>query len=355
MSTPPPTPPIPPNIAEITAPMLLGSLWNWTLYGVLVVQLYVYSYNFPGDRTSLKLLVYSVFLIETLQTALTGADLYYWLVSGFGNLERLTSPHLSGFDVPIIGSIVSLAVQFFFVYRIWVLSGRSSWFLIVCVIICLCSITAAVAACYGGVYVYLHKKFVSGRVLKVLALTWLSGNALGDILIAGSMLFHLGRRRSEGGGNFSDHALSKVVRLTVETNVLTTTVGIISLLMVAIFPDKRWFTCPTAILGKLYSNTLLVSLNNRISLREGHRAVVKSPPGTFAFTASSQPTSEFMHVEFKMPSAAVIVAGSSEDYAGQDTSQIFGGQDDVESLAMSSARTTSQPYRNLAYIGSSQA
>ncbi|KAH9035520.1 hypothetical protein EDB85DRAFT_2143686 [Lactarius pseudohatsudake] len=348
MSTLPPTPPIPPNIAEITAPMLLGSLWNWTLYGVLIVQLYVYSYNFQGDRTPLKLLVYSVFLIETLQTALTGADLYYWLVSGFGNLERLTSPHLSGFDVPIIGSIVSMAVQFFFVYRIWVLSGRSSWFLI-------CSITAAVAACYGGVYVYLHKKFVSGRVLKVLALTWLSGNALGDILIAGSMLFHLGRRRSEGGGNFSDHALSKVVRLTVETNVLTTTVGIISLLMVAVFPDKRWFTCPTAIIGKLYSNTLLVSLNNRISLREGQRAVVRSPPGTFAFTASSQPTSEIMHAEFKMPSAALLVGGSSEDCARQDTSQIFGGKDDVESLAMSSARTTSQPYRNPAYIGSSQA
>ncbi|KAH8989207.1 hypothetical protein EDB86DRAFT_3081207 [Lactarius hatsudake] len=324
------TPPVPPNIAEITAPLLLGALWNWTLYGVLVVQLYVYSYNFPGDRTLLKLLVYSVFLIETLQTALTGADLYYWLVSGFGNVERLPFPHLSGFDVPIIEAIISLVVQFFFAYRIWVLSGRlrSSWFLIVCVVICLCSIAAAVTACYGGVYVYLHKKFVSGRLLKVLALTWLSGNALGDILIAGSMLFYLGRRRSEGGGYFSDHALSRIVRLTVETNVLTTTVGIISLLMVAIFPDKRWFICPTAILGKLYSNTLLVSLNNRISLREGHRAVVGSPPGTFAFTASSQPTSEIMHVEFKMPSAAVIVAGSSEDCTGQDTSQIIGGKDD---------------------------
>ncbi|KAH9071141.1 hypothetical protein EDB83DRAFT_2221234, partial [Lactarius deliciosus] len=122
---------------------LLGALWNWSLYGVLVVQLYVYSYNFPGDRTLLKLLVYSVFLIETLQTALTGADLYYWLVSGFGNVERLTFPHLSGFDVPIIEAIVSLVVQFFFAYRIWVLSGRrrSSWFLIVCVIICLVSLS----------------------------------------------------------------------------------------------------------------------------------------------------------------------------------------------------------------------
>ncbi|KAI9446100.1 hypothetical protein H4582DRAFT_1903448 [Lactarius indigo] len=355
MSTPPPTPPALPNLEEIIAPMLLGALWNWTLYGVLVVQLYVYTYNFPGDRTPLKLLVYSIFLIETVQTALTGADLYYWLVSGFGNIGRLTSPHLSGFDVPIIGSIVSLAVQFFFVYRIWILSERSYRFLFIGVIICLCSITAVVGACIGGVYVYIHKKFVTGRVLKVLALIWVSGNALSDILIAASMLYHLVRRRSEGGRNYSDHVLSKVVRLTIETNVLTMTVGIVSLLMFAIFPDKRWFTCPTAILGKLYSNTLLVSLNNRISLREGHRTVVTSPPGTFAFTASSQPTSEIMHTEFKRPSTAVLIASSSEDYTGQDTSQNFGGQDDVESFTTGTPRITSQSYRNQAYVGSSGA
>ncbi|KAH9068067.1 hypothetical protein EDB83DRAFT_678257 [Lactarius deliciosus] len=257
------------NDVCFTTFQILGALWNWTLYGVLVVQTYVYSYNFSGDRILLKLLVYSVFLVETVQTALTGADLYYWFGSGFGHLDHLTV-HLSGFDVPIIGSVVSLTIQVFFVYRIWVLSGRSSWFL--CLLICLFSIVAAVAAFYGGVYAYSHNKFLNLRLTKTLALTWLSGNAMADILIAGSLLFHLGRRRREGG-QFSDHALSKVVRLTIETNVLTTTVGIVSLLMIAIYPDKRWFTCPTAILGKLYSNTFLVSLNNRISLREGRRAV----------------------------------------------------------------------------------
>jgi hypothetical protein len=118
----------------------------------------VYSYNFPGDRSLIKLLgmyyvgvllvvpsalinsssaVYSVFLLETVQTALTGADLYYWFVTGFGNPAHLASPSLSPVDVPIIGSIVSFTVQLFFVYRIWVLGGRSSWPL--CLLICLVS------------------------------------------------------------------------------------------------------------------------------------------------------------------------------------------------------------------------
>ncbi|KAH9001875.1 hypothetical protein EDB86DRAFT_407032 [Lactarius hatsudake] len=203
-------PSVPSNVAEIAAPMLLGALWNWTLYGVLVVQIYVYSYNFPEDRRLVKLLVYSVFLVETLQTALTGADL--------GNMDHLTAPYVSPFDVPIIGAIVALIVQCFFVYRIWVLSRRSPWFL--CLLICLFSIVAAGAGLYGGTYTHVRKKFASGRMLKVLALTWVSGNASADVLIANSLLFYLVRRRREGG-HFSDHTLSKVVRLTIETNVLT--------------------------------------------------------------------------------------------------------------------------------------
>jgi len=309
------TPPVPSNVEDIAAPMMMGALWNWSLYGVLMVQLYVYSYNFPGDRTLLKILVYSVFLVETLQTALTGADLYYWFVSGFGNMDHLTAPYVSAFDVPIIASIVSLTVQLFFVYRIWILSGRSSRFL--CLVICLCSTVDAVAALCGGIYTHVHEKFASGRALKILALTWLTGNTLSDILITGSMLFHLRRRRKDG--YFGDHALSRIVRLTVETNVLTTTVGIVSLLMVAIFPDKTWFTCPTAILGKLYSNTLLVSLNNRISIRDGHGAVARSPAVTFALATHSQPIVEIVQVDLKRPSGQ----GSLEDGAGQDTSRVF--------------------------------
>jgi hypothetical protein len=75
--------------------------------------------------------------VETLQTALTGVDLYHWFVSGFGNINGLVNPYMSSFDVPIIGSIVSFTVQLFFVYRIWVLSGGSSRFL--CLSICLVS------------------------------------------------------------------------------------------------------------------------------------------------------------------------------------------------------------------------
>ncbi|KAH9035704.1 hypothetical protein EDB84DRAFT_1561133 [Lactarius hengduanensis] len=245
-------PPIPPNVAEIAAPMLLGALWNWTLDSSSGED--VYSYNFPGDRTLVKLLVYSVFLVETLQTALTGADLYYWFVSGFGNMGHLTAPYESPFDVPIIGAI-EIVMASMLAYLSRESSHRSLTLVpIFHFLTSQFSIVAAAAGLYGGIYTHVRKKFASGRMLKVLALTWVSGNASADILIAGSLLFYLGRRRREGCGQFSEHALSKVVRLIIETNVLTTTVGIVTLLTVAIFPVGDSTTFHTFDDSSQYSN-----------------------------------------------------------------------------------------------------
>jgi len=160
-------PPVPPDAVALAAPLLFGVLWDWTLYGSLMVQIYVYSYNFREDKRILKLLVYAIFFIETLQTALSGADLYYWFGSGYGNIDHLSDPYASAFDVPIIGSIVSGAVQFFFVYRIWVLSDKKWW---LCVIISVFSALDTIAAFAGGIYADVSRKFISGQSLKIIAL-----------------------------------------------------------------------------------------------------------------------------------------------------------------------------------------
>jgi hypothetical protein len=86
-----------------------------------------------GDNSA----AYTVFLLETVQTLLTGVDLYHWFASGFGHMDNLANPRMSPFDGPIIGSVVSLTVQLFFAYRLWVLSDKKSWWL--CMAICVVS------------------------------------------------------------------------------------------------------------------------------------------------------------------------------------------------------------------------
>ncbi|KAF8498184.1 hypothetical protein F5888DRAFT_228147 [Russula emetica] len=169
----------------------------------------------------------------------------------------------------MMGSFVALIVQFFFVYRIWVLSEKRWWWL--CVIICLLSIFGAYEAFAAGVLSYLFGAFIKGAALQYLEMTWLITNTRSDLLIAFAMLYHL-RRIWAKDGHLSNHVLVSIVRLIVETNLATTTVSFASLLMVLLYPEKNWYVCPTFVLGKLYSNTLLVSFNNRISIRDTYSA-----------------------------------------------------------------------------------
>ena len=92
--------------------------------------------------TDTYFVVYSIFFLETVQTAFTGVDIYNWFAAGFGNIEDLLSKSFNFLDVPILGSVVSLSVQFFFAYRILVLGKKRSWWL--CVIICLVNLSQKV-------------------------------------------------------------------------------------------------------------------------------------------------------------------------------------------------------------------
>jgi len=265
-AAPPPTDPssipIPPNISEITGPLLFGPIVNWALYGVLCVQIYVYSYNFPQDKPIVKFIAYFVFVVETVQTALSGADVYYWFVQGFGNMERLTEAHFAPIDIPIIHAIVAPVVKGYFCYRIWTLNKR---LLKLCIVIALNTLVSLVGAAWGGIAVLKTGKFssVSGASLYV----WSISSALADILITTAMMLLLIRARCDGG-RFSNFVMLRLVRLTIETNALTTVVAIATIIFYAAIPHHIYFVFTTGICGKLYTNTLLVSLNNRIYFRD---------------------------------------------------------------------------------------
>jgi hypothetical protein len=63
-------------------------------------------------------------VLETVQTALTGSDVYYWFIAGFGDVERLGHSHFAPIDLALLGAFISLVVQGYFCYRIWVLKNK---------------------------------------------------------------------------------------------------------------------------------------------------------------------------------------------------------------------------------------
>ncbi|KAK6984825.1 hypothetical protein R3P38DRAFT_339649 [Favolaschia claudopus] len=280
MSSPSPLPPLPPHIEKLTAPLVIGELLGTYLFGILTVQLYLYHLNFPRDAPYIKLLVYSVFTIDLAATVMCFADAYHWFASGYGNLLALNDVWLSGFDTPMLGAWLAAIVQCFYAYRLWTINKYT---LPVVIIVVGGALAQVIAGIYGAVLVRVRLRHYLCTTLSVLnkahrAVTFAAagprvlnaayvvniGAAAVDVLIAITMTIILMRSRS----NIHAHAhtkfiVKKIINLTVETNLLSSTLAVLTVILLVGVPGTNYFTAPSIMLGKIYSNSLLLMLNNR--------------------------------------------------------------------------------------------
>jgi hypothetical protein len=82
--------------------------------------------------------------------------------------------------------------------------------------------------------------------VEIFPIIWLVGSVVTDGIITVSMLYLLKRGRSEETSLSTENAISKIVRLTVETNLLTTAVAIMAFVSYAAtfmgerLPETNW-------------------------------------------------------------------------------------------------------------------
>jgi hypothetical protein len=251
------------NVVQLAAPLIFGVLVNYFLFGILTLQLYIYSYSFPGDKISIKLLIYGVYMVELVQVCCAGADTYYWFCSGYGNLGHLDNTYLSPFDNPMLGSIVAFIVQIFFCHRIWKLR-TNNWYIMMCAVIGAISVTQLVCGIVGAVKVHSDIHFSAITNNSVFAYMWFVGQAVSDVLIAATMTYLL--LGSDAEQWTSTTIVNRATRLMIQSNSLTAGTAVASAIIFAALPGTNYFVATTVVLGKLYSNTLLAAFNHRIFL-----------------------------------------------------------------------------------------
>lgn len=66
--------------------------------------------------------MYIIFVIEWLQTILITNDAFDKYALHYGDVNNLVKLRLAWFSVPVLGGIVSAAVQLYYARRIWLLS-----------------------------------------------------------------------------------------------------------------------------------------------------------------------------------------------------------------------------------------
>ncbi len=66
--------------------------------------------------------MYIIFAVEWLQTILITDDAFDKYALHYGDVDNLVKLRLAWFSVPVLGGIVSAAVQLYYARRIWLLS-----------------------------------------------------------------------------------------------------------------------------------------------------------------------------------------------------------------------------------------
>ncbi|PCH36446.1 hypothetical protein WOLCODRAFT_140447 [Wolfiporia cocos MD-104 SS10] len=268
---------MPSTLPLLAVPQLIGICFNWALLGVLNLQTYLYCEYFPDDRLALKLLVYAVWAWEWVQTGLLTATIVDIYAYDFGSRLSIAQSHNSWFSVAIMCGVSATVLQNFLSWRVYRLSR--SW--VLTVIMTVLSLIQGVASVFSGV---LERKWETSDMAKGTALVpiyiWLCTSAVLDVLITISMTTLLLRKKT--GLAHTNAMINRVVRLVVETGMLTAsvTLSVLILFNVPSLRDTLLYEAPAMILSKTYANTLLTNLNSRQYIRRHDKHTVNLAKST---------------------------------------------------------------------------
>jgi hypothetical protein len=255
-----------PDVRLQFGPQLLGVLINMVLYGVLIVQTYHYYLTYKKDAPWIKGLVLYLFIVESINTGCDVYVVYQPLIERFGSPEATKYfPTLFAAE-PVTIVAISTPIQLFFAWRIWILT-RSK---VLSILIPILSLASMAGGIWTTVRLVAIKVFARKAELHTPALVWFLTACVADILITVTLVFTLHKKRT--GFVATDDAISKIIRMTVQTGMITAICAIGDVVFFMTLPHTALNFLWDLSLAKLYSNCLLSTLNARASLQEASRS-----------------------------------------------------------------------------------
>jgi len=247
-------------IADTFGEALLGLVFSAVFYGVTLMQTYQYYDTCRSDGWFMKTLVAVIFVLDTAQLGLVIHVVWFYLIDSFGHPENLILVIWSLLAQIIFSTTIASIVQFFFAYRIRLLSRN--WFISFLIVV------FAILHLAFDIY-FVIALLQKGTFLAIPGLTWATSTSLAnsvasDVLVAGAMCFYL--LTSKSGISRTDHVVNNLILYAVSTGFLTTIFSLVTLILFAVSPTflSQMFYFSIA---KFYTNSLLASLNSREKMR----------------------------------------------------------------------------------------
>ncbi|KAF9782614.1 hypothetical protein BJ322DRAFT_1110494 [Thelephora terrestris] len=264
---------------------LIGVIVASVLYGVSCSQVFYYFNHYSKkDGPATKAVVIAALVSDTVHQVLICHTVYSYLVKSFFQPAELGKIVWSLIIEVIFNGLTAFLVQTFFAIRIWKFSHRN-----IPITLTLSSFVLGEFVC---VIVYVSRAihmdtFQQLATLKPLSMTinvlagniawaesallpWLNTPTVaGDVLITIVFCFLLHRARNNL--QRSNTMINLLIAFSVQTGMLTSLCAIASLISISLSPDTFIYICFYFLLGRLYCNSLLATLNVRNAIRgRGH-------------------------------------------------------------------------------------
>ncbi|KAK0193788.1 hypothetical protein F5146DRAFT_401440 [Armillaria mellea] len=250
------------DITNTFGAMFIGALVTMVIYGITTLQTYFYFMTYPQDSPGIKSFVGLIWSLDTIHIVFMCHTMHYYLIAGFGNPAHLVEGTWSLFSSIMVNVIIASLVQCFFAQRIHELCPKpyKRWMTSV--------IGSMVFAhlCFGLETVgqfFVRKEFSRLKEVNYVAVLPFGITAiLSDLLIALGLCFLL--RRSRTNSPNTDYLIKILVRYAITRCLLTSLIAVVEVILAPTF----YSFAIDFVIGKLWSNSMLASLNSRRSLRD---------------------------------------------------------------------------------------
>ncbi|KAJ7501120.1 hypothetical protein B0H11DRAFT_2224952 [Mycena galericulata] len=299
-----PSPPPAPNVTLLFGPLLLGVILNTLLYGIMIVQAFMYYHQYRKDRPWFRYLVLYLLIMETVNWVCDVWLIYEPLIIRYATPEALlVSPVMLRPD-PVLTVLVSTPIQLFIAWRVRVVT-RSRILPSIISIFAIVSLGGGIAV---TTMVTLRPRFSQFKEFHPEVITWLVSSAACDAFLTSSLVYSLWIRKTSIVS--TDSYLNKIIRLTVQTGLLTATGSLLDMILFVVFPNTTLNFIIDFPLSKLYTNSLISTLNARpwreeVSQPDAPNVLFEETPmGQQSLNLVSRPSANSSQTPVGMGSAA---------------------------------------------------
>ncbi|THU97255.1 hypothetical protein K435DRAFT_965568 [Dendrothele bispora CBS 962.96] len=228
------------------------------LYGIALLQTWLYFHWYSSDSWAVKSTVIFLLLLETLHICFFFAGTYHALIDHFGLFELLTEISWLDSAQLLLGYLSAFVVQVYFGYRIYLLDKKK---IVITGFIMALALTQIAAGLTQTVKVVQLGDLKLLDTTKQITSVQSAASLFCDIVITATLYLTL--RGKKGPVRATNNMLKTLMTNAINRGLVTAVAAGINLVLFLAIPGTFYFFLGLVPSSKLYMNSMLATLNTR--------------------------------------------------------------------------------------------